>query len=84
MPNMPANAASPGRQRCLSDTGTLKRKAKDKGVDKENQILSTPASSDAKGRATPQDCSVLKGRGRKAKEANSYVPTCEYRDIADH
>ncbi len=56
----------------------------DKGVDKENQIILTPASSDAKGRATPQDCSTLKGRGRKAKEANSYVPTCKYRDIVDH
>ena len=80
---MSANA-SPGQYLCLSDTRNLKRKAKDKGVDKENQTLYTSASSDAQGRATPQDQSTFKGRERYAKEANSYVPICEYRDIADH
>ncbi len=35
-------------------------------------------------RATPQDCSTFKGRGRHAKEADSYVLTYEYQEIADH
>ena len=62
--NTPANVLfSP--QRRSSDGKFSSKKAKGKGVDKENQILSTP-----------QDYSAFKGRGRYAKEVNSYETTC--------
>ena len=53
------------QQRRSSDIESSSKKAKDKGVDKENQIVSTP-----------QDYSAFKGRGRYAKEVNSYETTC--------
>ena len=73
--NTPANVSS-SQQRRSSDSKSSSKKGKDKGVDKENQILSTPASDRAQGRATPQDYSAFKGRGRYAKEVNSYEATC--------